>query len=438
MAKKAKYTASSVMNGIMQDIPDIVFPKPGSTVEGSVSSILKNKILVDLGGASTGIITGKEAHDSVGTLKSLQIEDLVSAYVLEEENDDGLVVLSLRRASQEKTWNKFKKANEGEEVVTVVATEANKGGLLLNIDGIKGFIPVSQLAPLHYPRVDGADATKILSRLQKLIGIELDVKVINLDEAGGKLILSERAAQREIRQKSLDQLEVGQKVKGKISGIVKFGIFVAFEGLEGLVHISEIAWGHVKDPSDHGKLGDEVEILVIGKENDKISLSMKRLVPDPWIEASKNYKVGTIVDCEVSRITPFGAFVKLDDEINGLIHVTEIVDGESTDANDVLKIGDKVKAKIITIDADEHRVGLSIKALTAKAKKEPEADAEEAEVADADADEEAPTESAAAVKKKTPVEEAEEEAPAEEKKPKKKTTKKKKADEPTESEEDKD
>ena len=241
--------------------------------------------------------------------------------------------------------------------------------MLLNIDGIKGFIPVSQLAPLHYPRVDGADSSKILSRLQKLIGMILDVKVINLDETGGKLILSERAAQSEIRQRSLDKLEVGQKVKGKISGIVKFGIFVAFDGLEGLVHISEIAWGHVKDPSDYGKIGDEVEIIVIGKDSGKISLSMKRLVPDPWIEASKKYKVGTVVECEISKVTPFGAFVKLDDEINGLIHVSEASAEEGADVSESLKAGSTVKAKIISIDADEHRVGLSIKALTEKAEK---------------------------------------------------------------------
>jgi small subunit ribosomal protein S1 len=399
MAKKAKYTASSVMSGLMEKTPEVEIPQPGCTVDGTVSSMLKSKILVDLGGASTGVITGKEAHDSVGTVKNLAIGDIVSAYVLEDENDDGLVVLSLRRASQEKTWDRFKQAHATDEIIEVSPNEANKGGLLLNIDGIKGFIPVSQLAPLHYPRVDGADSAKILARLQKLIGMTLEVKVINLDETGGKLILSERAAQKEVRKKSLDKLDVGQKVKGKISGIVKFGIFVAFDGLEGLVHISEIAWGHVKDPSDFGKIGDEVEILVIGKDDDKISLSMKRLVPDPWIEASKNYKVGTVVECEVSRITPFGAFVKLDDEINGLIHVTEIADGEGIDVGAIMKVGEKVNAKIISIDADEHRVGLSVKALTAKPKEEkPEEEAKE----------EAPAEEEEKVDEETEKEEAKE------------------------------
>lgn len=375
---KTKVT-SVIMEELLQSASEVAIPTPGSLVEGTVVSILKNKVLVDLGGGYTGAISGHEAHDSFNTMKSLQEGDSVSAYVLEDENDDGLVVLSLRKASQKKTWNKFVGAFETGESITVMPNEANKGGLLLNVDGIKGFIPVSQLAPLHYPRVDGADSSQILTRLTKLIGVPLRVKVINLDRDGGKLIFSEKAAEEEKRGVALDKLEVGQKVKGRISGIVKFGIFVTFDGLEGLVHISEIAWGHVKDPHDYGRLGDDVEVLIIGKEGDKISLSMKRLIPDPWIEASKKYKVGTIIEGTVNRITPFGAFVKLDEEINGLIHVTEISDSEVTDATTALKVADPVKAKIISIDPEEHRVALSIKALTEKPSKKKEAAEDEDE-----------------------------------------------------------
>ncbi len=250
----------------------------------------------------------------------------------------------------------------------------------MNIDGIKGFIPVSQLAPLHYPRVNGADSGQILSRLQKLIAVPLLVKILNLDKEGGKLILSERAAEKQERESALTKLEVGQKVKGKISGVVNFGIFITFDGLEGLVHISEIAWGHVKDPNHHGKLGDNVEVLVIGKENDKISLSMKRLTPDPWIEATKKYKVGKVIKGKVNRITSFGAFVKLDDDINGLIHVSEVSEQEVIDPAEILKVDQEIEAKIINIDSDEHRVGLSIKAMSEKSsdtKKEKEKEKEE-------------------------------------------------------------
>ena len=355
---------SDVMEELLKaSLQTMKLPLPGTLVEGTVVAILKNKVLVDLGGVATGIISGQESHDSSGTAKGLQVGDSISAYVLEEENEDGLVVLSLRKASQQKTWDKFVAAFENGEALTVTANEANKGGLLLNVDGIKGFIPVSQLAPLHYPRVNGADSSQILARLQKLIAIPLLVKIINLDKEGGKLILSEKAAEEEERKLALGKLEVGQKLKGRVSGIVNFGIFVTFEGLEGLVHISEIAWGHVKDPNDFGRVGDDVEVLVIGKDSDKISLSMKRLVPDPWVEATKKYQVGSIIEGEVNRVTPFGAFVKLDDEINGLIHVSEVSDKDVADPTEVLKVGDKVKAKIIAIDPEEHRVGLSIKEL---------------------------------------------------------------------------
>ncbi len=360
---KTKYVYSDVMEDLLSSSEmDFTPPLPGTLVEGEVISVVKNKILVDLGGVATGVISGQEAQDSQNTIKDLKEGDVISAYVLDDENEDGLVVLSLRKASQKQTWNKFVDAYEKGETISVSPSEANKGGLLLNIDGIKGFIPVSQLAPLHYPRVNGANSSQILTRLQKLVGLDLKVKILNLDKEGGKLILSEKAAESDKRDEALDKLEVGQKVKGKVSGIVNFGIFVTFNGLEGLVHISEIAWGHVKDPNDFGKLGDEVEVLVIGKEKEKISLSMKRLVPDPWVEAAKKYKVGTIIESEINRITPFGAFVKLDEDISGLIHVSEISPDEGEDKpEEKLNVGDKVKAKIIAIDPDEHRVGLSIK-----------------------------------------------------------------------------
>ena len=358
----AKYVATSeLMEDLLGNGDEISLPTPGVLTEGTVIDVWKNKILVDLDGLATGIITGHEAYDSMGTAKSIEPGDLVSAYILEEENEDGLVVLSLRKASQQKTWAKYVDAFEGDKVIKVKATEANKGGLLLNVDGIKGFIPVSQLAPLHYPRVNGADSAEILRRLQKLVGLELEVKILNLDRDGGKLILSERAAEAEARKAAMDKLEVGTKVNGKISGIVNFGIFVTFNGLEGLVHISEIAWGHVKDPNEYGKLGDKVEVLVIGKERDKISLSMKQLTPDPWEKVADTFKIGKMVKGKVNRVTPFGAFVSLAEDINGLIHVSEIAEGENIDPNQHVHVGDEIEARIISLDAEERRVGLSLK-----------------------------------------------------------------------------
>lgn len=358
---------STILEELLNEMPLTSLPKAGQLIKGTVFNIQRNRILIDLNGVATGIVSGRECRDRSNTLKSLKEGDEISTYVVEDENDEGLVVLSLRRASQEKTWEDFNDAYENGRVIEVHPHEANKGGLLLEIDGIKGFIPVSQLAPLHYPRVNGADAQRILERLKKLISIPFQVKIISIDKENGKLILSEKAALEEQRQSSLRKIKIGQKVKGKISGIVKFGIFVAFDGLEGLVHISEIAWGHVSDPSNYGKLGDEVEILIIGIEGEKISLSMKRLIPDPWIEAAKTFKVGKVVESEITRITEFGAFIKLNDEINGLIHLSEATDDPNIkDIGQILKVGQKIKAKIIAVDLDEHRIGLSIKALEEK------------------------------------------------------------------------
>ncbi len=392
MFMSTSYVESSIMEELVAASTVMSAPDPGTLVEGTVVRINKNSVLVDLDGIATGIISGQEARDSMNTLDTLKVGDNVSTYILEDENEDGLVVLSLRKASQEKTWNRFTDAYETKKAISVSASEANKGGLLLNVDGIKGFIPVSQLAPLHYPRVDGADSSEILTRLQKLVGIELKVNIINLDRESGKLILSEKAAENGNREEALAELNIGDKLKGSISGIVKFGIFVTFDGLEGLVHISEIAWGHVKNPHDYGKLGESVEVLVIGKEKDKISLSMKRLTPDPWIEATKKYEVGTEVSGIVNRITPFGAFMKLEDDINGLIHVSEIASEDVEDPNLHLKVGDKITAKVIAIDPKDHRVGLSIKAMDGdaeepKPKKAKEAkDAEEADTEETDAE----------------------------------------------------
>lgn len=365
------------MDELLKSSPFMLIPSPGEILEGTVIDVTKHRVLVDLAGVNTGIIAGRETRDSMDTMKELKQGDTVLASVLESENDEGFVVLSLRKASQDRAWKKFVDAFEKKDVITVKASEANKGGLLLEVDGIKGFIPVSQLAPLHYPRVNGADANLILQKLKKLVGIPLEVKIINLDQETGKLILSERAAFREERQKALGELKTGDVVDGKISGVVKFGIFVAFDGLEGLVHISEIAWGHVSNPSDFGKVGDPVQVQVIGIEGDKISLSIKRLTDDPWKDAAKSFEIGKVVKGEINRIAPFGAFMRLTDDINGLIHLSEMVNADGSPVNDpgdVLTVGGMVEAKVIDINLDDHRIGLSLKALMdlpapAKAKK---------------------------------------------------------------------
>ncbi len=349
------------MEDLLGMADDFVKPQIGVVIKGLVIAMKKNHVIVDLNGVAVGIIAGAETHDSKGTIRTLAVGDEVQAVVVEDENECGMVVLSLRKASQANAWDRFEKAFKDGEIVEVVVTEANKGGLLLEVDGIKGFIPVSQLAPVHYPRVDGADANQILLRLKKLVGQKFSCKVINVDRATGKMILSERAAIGDKASESLNKLKVGDVVDGSVSGVVKFGIFVTFGGLEGLVHISEIAWGHVSNPHQYAKVGDPVRVQIIGIEKDKLSLSIKRLMKDPWEEIADKYPIGSIVKCTVNRFSQFGAFVQLENDINGLIHLSEISDHKIEDPKEVLSIGDEVRATVINIDRDEHRIGLSLR-----------------------------------------------------------------------------
>ena len=351
------------MEKLLEQSPFITVAEPGEILEGTVIYKGKNKLLLDLNGTATGIISGRELRDSFNTLQTLALGASVTAMVLEEENDEGMIVMSLRRASQQKAWDKFHKLIVEEGVMHFVAQEANKGGLLANIDGIRTFLPVSQLAPLNYPRVNNADTVEIITRLQKFIGHRFTVKIITMDEEAGKIVVSEREAMAEERAKSLESLRIGDVRDGLVSGIVKFGVFVAFDGLEGLVHISEIAWGHVKNPSEFVKMGDRVQVKVIGVEGEKLSLSIKQLQPDPWEEIAEKYPVGKQVKGAVIRFTDYGAFVKLENDINGLVHLTELSHHKVKDPADALKIGQKVDVQVINIDPDERRIGLSIKAL---------------------------------------------------------------------------
>ncbi len=337
--------------------------RPGELVEGTVVYRGKNKLLLDLGGVATGIVSGRELRDSFNTFRDLKVGDTVMALVLEEENDEGMVVLSLRMASQQKAWDRFHRMVEADATMEFVPQEANKGGLLANIDGIRTFLPVSQLAPVNYPRVNNADASEIINRLGKFVGHKFSVKIITMDEEAGKIVVSEREAMSEQRAKALEGLHIGDVKDGMVSGIVKFGLFVAFDGLEGLVHISEIAWGHVKNPSEFAQVGDKVTVKVIGVDGEKLSLSIKQMTKDPWEEIAERYPVGKRVSGSVVRFADYGAFIKLEKDINGLVHLSEIAHHRVTDPSQALAIGQKVEAQVINIDVDERRIGLSIKAL---------------------------------------------------------------------------
>ena len=348
---------------VLKDSAPINTPNMGILVSGTVISTSQKMILVDLGGQFTGVISGSHMTSSTEDSSAIKAGDLVDAIVIGDDKDSGLFMLSLRKASQIKLIAKLHSNFDTKEIITVIPNEANKGGLLIDLDGIKGFIPVSQLTPMNYPRVEGANPEKILEHLGRLVGKPFKVRVINVDQDGKKIIFSEKAALEEARGVALQKLKVSDVVEGTVSGILAYGLFITFNGLEGLVHVSEIDWGHVSDPSKFSKIGDKVKVQVIGIDTDKISLSMKRLKPNPWQVLAEKYKVNDIIEAPVMRISQFGIFLSLDGGISGLIHLSEISHTMVKDVSEYAKVGESVKAKIITFDPIAKRIGLSMKAL---------------------------------------------------------------------------
>ena len=244
--------------------------------------------------------------------------------------------------------------------------DANKGGLLIEVEGVRGFLPVSQLSSENYPRVSGADKDEILHRLNQLTGRTLMVRILDLDRSQNKLIVSEKEAQREFTEGKISGLTVGEKVKGIVTGVVDFGVFVNVDGVEGLVHISEIAWDRVDNPSKYVKVGQELEALIIAIDQDKLSLSVKQLSEDPWAQEIAKYQQGDMVEGTITRITPFGAFVQVSNVIEALVHISELSQAHVSDPNTLVKIGEKKQFKIIGIDKDQHKLSLSLKDDTAK------------------------------------------------------------------------
>lgn len=348
----------------------------GEVIEATVITKSKSELWVDVGGLVTGFIPAREVGESGKVIHDIQVGDTVPASVVVPENDEGYAILSMKRAARDKVWTVLEKHFADKDSFKARVVEANVGGLLLDAGGVRGFLPVSQLAPEHYPRVAGGDRDLIFDKLSQFIGNDLTVQVLDLNQAENKLILSEKLARTQETEASLSKYAVGDVVKGKVTGVVDFGAFLSFDGLEGLIHISEIDWNRVNDPTEHLKVGDEIEAKIISIEGSKVSLSRKRLTDDPWLKAADKYKVGATVKGTVTRLTPFGAFVELDAEVSGLAHVSELSEEHVETPDAVLKVGDTKEFLILNIEPETHRIALSIKALAApeealKARKTP-------------------------------------------------------------------
>ncbi|OQB06523.1 MAG: 30S ribosomal protein S1 [bacterium ADurb.Bin212] len=378
------------MESLMAELGDSLLPfKEGDLVEATILAVAGNRIWVDVAGQSLGFIPEREITSKSGLKKG----DKVYASVISMDSEEGNVVLSLRQADREKYWLEMSQKYESGEPATITITDANKGGLMSEIGGIQGFLPVSQLSPKNYPRVEGGNKDEILNRLRQFIGTEVLVKVLNCDKEGGKLIFSERAVSADEVKDKLEQINIGDKHKGKITGIVDFGLFVSLDPqVEGLVHISEVSWSRVTDLNKLFKVGDEIEAMIIGKEDGRVSLSIKRLQDDPWAEAAKKYNVGDVISGKVTKVTPFGAFVSIEKGIDGLVHISELSSDHVSDPSKVIELGKEYKMKIISIEPSSHRLGLSLKELNASVAKNeeklPESKDSESDIKEADSKQE--------------------------------------------------
>jgi len=330
---------------------------PGEVVEGKVLSVRKHEVWVDLGGNGIGLVPRRE----IGFSRALNEGDDVTASVVDSEMEDGSVLLSLRKAAKDRGWDEIARIIEAGENIEVTPYDANRGGLLIELEGIRGFLPVSQLSAEHYPRVGGADKDEILQRLNSLVGNPLTVRVLDADRKANKLIFSEKEAIREGLAARFQKLKVGDTVKGVVTGVVDYGAFVNVEGIEGLIHISEISWERVNNPSDYVKVGDTIEAKIISIDKDRLSLSLKQLQEDPWAKQVEALKEGEEVKGTVTRITPFGAFVQLSPAVEALVHITELGEGEGADPEKIFKLNEQKTFKILDIDKDNRKISLSLK-----------------------------------------------------------------------------
>ena len=349
---------------------DIKSFKHGDVVEGTVVRIDKDEILVDIGAKSEGVVSNRELYGrNAESQPALAIGDTVLVYVLQPESQEGHVVLSLRRAGLERKWRSMQEQFESGVIIEAPVIDHNKGGLIVDC-GIRGFVPISQI--VDFPRRPQNDqprdaAQEIAEKLQPFVGRKLRLKILEVNRKANRLILSEKVAlyeeRREKRDELFSSLQVGQKVSGTVRSIAPFGVFVDLGGIDGLVHKSELSWNKVNNPESGYQVGDQVEaeVIDINHERGRISLSIRRLQPDPWHSTVADFKVGDVIDGTVTKLVNFGAFVRVRDGLEGLIHISELSHQRVAHPGDVVHEGQTLKLKIISLDSERHRLGLSLK-----------------------------------------------------------------------------
>jgi small subunit ribosomal protein S1 len=335
----------------------------GDSIVGTVLSIRKHEVLIDLGAQGIGLVPRRE----VGFYRNLNVSDEITASIVDTELDNGYSLLSLRKADKDRGWDEVVTKMESGEIIEASPYDANRGGLLVEYDGVRGFLPVSQLSAEHYPRVGGSDKDEILQRLNVLIGKNLTVRILDCDRKSNKLIFSEKEAIKDGLAARFEKLAIGDKVKGVVTGTVDFGVFVNVDGIEGLVHISEISWERVNNPSDYVKIGETIDTKIIAIDKDRLSLSIKQLSEDPWMTEIDQFKPGDKVEGTITRITPFGAFVQISSAVEALVHVSELCDGDEIDPEKVFTLNERKRFVVLDIEKENRKVSLSLS--TSKTKK---------------------------------------------------------------------
>jgi small subunit ribosomal protein S1 len=331
--------------------------KVGDVVEGTITSVRKHEVWLDLGANGVGVVMRRE----IGHGQKLEEGEKVTTSVVDPEMDEGYALLSMKRAVKDRGWDELQRVFEAQEIIEISPYDANRGGLLVELEGIRGFLPVSQLAAGHYPRVSGADKDEILQKLNALVGQVLRVRVLDVSRKDNKLIFSEKEAIKDDMQSRFSELKVGDAVEGVVTGVIDFGAFVNVDGIEGLVHISEISWERVEDPREYVKNGQTIKAKIIAIDKDRLSLSMKQMNEDPWLSEVKAFKKGSIVEGKITRITPFGAFVQLSSAVEALVHVSEMSNDEGIDPEKIFQLNEKKQFKVLDIDTDARKIALSLK-----------------------------------------------------------------------------
>ena len=363
-------TTPTTMDDLLEGV-ELSQLKASDIVEGEIISVQKHEIVLNIGHLGVGIVSRREMIGG----NDLEVGQTVSASVVQPETKQGHALLSLRRVMKDRSWDEIQKVYDNNQIVSVSSYDANRGGLLVELEGIRGFLPISQLSINNYPRVNSSDKEEVIAKLNQLIGQTIKVCILDINRKENKLIFSEKEAMKETISEQLKKLTVGEIVEGIVTGVIDFGAFVNIDGIEGLIHISEISWGRVEDPHKHLKVGEKIKVKIIAIDNERIALSLKQMTSDPWEKEAEGLEEGSEVEGIITRVTPYGAFVRLNSVVEALLYLfneegkpdkkegAARADSKARieEIKKNIKVGDKKQFVIVSIDKEARKISLKLK-----------------------------------------------------------------------------